>query len=104
MYRNSNYSRKISSIIPIENELDEKYKDYINKFKENNNTKYDIRQINSICDSFIAMTNLTNTGINKDEFYKFCLKTLNITFGEGSIYIMKMNKYILEGIIIWDYL
>ena len=74
----------------------------INKFKESNNTKYNIRQINFICDSFIASyidgrNNLTNTGINKDEFYKFCLKSLNVTFGEASIFNYEDEQIYIRG-------
>lgn len=102
--RSSNYSRKILSVSLIQNEFNEKYKDYINKFKESNNTNYAIRQINSICEPFIAnyidgrnMSNLTNIGINKDEFYKFCLKSFNVSFGEASIYTFEDELIYIRG-------
>jgi hypothetical protein len=102
--RSSNYSRKLLSVSLIQNEFNEKYKNYINKFKESNNTNYVIRQINSICEPFIAnyidgrnMSNLTNIGINKDEFYKFCLKSFNVSFGEASIYTFEDELIYIRG-------
>ena len=67
---------KSLSELSIENEFNEKYKVYIDRFNGRNNTgNYSFSSITSLCDSVVAsyvdgraLTKLNNTGINIEDF------------------------------------
>ena len=83
---------KSLSELSIENEFNEKYKVYIDRFNGRNNTgNYSFSSITSLCDSVVAsyvdgraLTKLNNTGINIEGLYDSCIRALNISFGEES--------------------
>ena len=73
----------------LENELNEKYKIYLDQLKEkNDSSNYSISEGFFFCDSYIPnyvdgrnMSNLKKTNINFEEFYDFCKRVFKETFG-----------------------
>ena len=98
MFSNLNYP----GVKSIENELNEKYKKYIDQLKGNDGTSnYTYLDGNLLCDSFITdyvdgrnMSNFKNTNVDFEEFYNFCLRVSNETLGE----IMPKNNKTLSYI------
>ena len=86
-------SSNLPSMISLENEFNEKYKEKFNQLKNKNNSgNYSFSNITKICDSMVAsyvdgraLNNLSDDGININEFYDYCQKALNISYGEYTI-------------------
>ena len=91
-----------SSVKSLENEINENYKIYLDQLNEkNNSSNYSIYDASVICDSYVPnyvdgrnMSKLKKTGINFEEFYDFCLRVLNETFGHIIPQNNKTRSYI----------
>ena len=109
--KNLESSSNLPDVLSLENEFNKKYKEKFNQLKNKNNSgNYSFSNITKICDSMIAsyvdgrsLNKLSDIGINIKELYDYCLKALNISFGEYTIVdnltIYSRGNYFMELLV-----
>ncbi len=109
--KNLESSSNLPNVLSLENEFNKKYKEKVNQLKiKNNSGNYSFSNITKFCDSMVAsyvdgrsLTKLSNLGINIKELYDYCLKALNISFGEYTIVdnltIYSRGSYFMELLV-----
>ena len=109
--KNLESSSNLPDVLSLENEFNKKYKEKFNQLKNKNNSgNYSFSNITKICDSMIAsyvdgrsLNKLSDIGIHNKELYDYCLKALNISFGEYTIVdnltIYSRGNYFMELLV-----